>query len=126
MLFIGATGAFASKWTRPAPRLQSQQGLTSQRCSEWERSYLWSERDLSCKCHRPATDQSKRTAHVGSGFKHQIESAFKLKRIAATIILVVALVMTFVAAFVLPTILCIIFVIVRSGPPRPTKSCGPS
>jgi len=42
-----------------------------------------------------------------------MESAFKLKRIAATVILVVALIMTFVAAFVLPAILCIIFVIVR-------------
>lgn len=41
-----------------------------------------------------------------------MESAFKLKRVAATVILIVALVMTFVAAFVLPAILCIVFVIV--------------
>ena len=50
-----------------------------------------------------------------SGFKHQFESAFKLKRLPATIILLAALIMTFVAAFVLPSILCIIFVIVRSS-----------
>ena len=50
-----------------------------------------------------------------SGFKHQVESAFKLKRLPATIILLVALIMTFVAAFVLPSILCIIFVIVSRG-----------
>jgi hypothetical protein len=41
-----------------------------------------------------------------------MESAFKLKRVAATVILLVALIMTFVAAFVLPAILCIVFVIV--------------
>lgn len=48
----------------------------------------------------------------GSGFKHQLQSMFKLKRVVATVILIGALVMTFVSAFVLPALLCIIFVIV--------------
>ena len=37
---------------------------------------------------------------------------FKGVRIVATTILLAAIVMTFVSAFVLPTVLCIIFVIV--------------
>ena len=41
---------------------------------------------------------------------------FKGVRIVATTILLAAIVMTFVSAFVLPTVLCIIFVIVRARP----------
>jgi hypothetical protein len=38
---------------------------------------------------------------------------FKPVRIVATIIMIAAIIMTFVSAFVLPAILCIVFVIVQ-------------
>ena len=50
---------------------------------------------------------------VRSGFKKQLQTMFKGTRIVATIILFISIVMTFVSAFVLPTILCIIFVIIQ-------------
>ena len=47
-----------------------------------------------------------------SGFKKQLELMFKPIRVVATVILFVSIVLCFVAAFVLPAILCIVFVIV--------------
>ncbi|CAD6575460.1 MAG: hypothetical protein TREMPRED_001426 [Tremellales sp. Tagirdzhanova-0007] len=47
------------------------------------------------------------------GFKKQLETMFKPVRIVATLLLFASIVMTFVSAFVLPTILCIVFVIVQ-------------
>lgn len=47
-----------------------------------------------------------------SGFKKQLETMFKPVRVVATILLFIMLALTFVAAFLLPAILCIIFVIV--------------
>ncbi|WVQ74223.1 hypothetical protein IAR50_003818 [Cryptococcus sp. DSM 104548] len=47
------------------------------------------------------------------GFKTQLEKMFKPVRVVATILLFAAIIMTFVSAFVLPTVLCIIFVIVQ-------------
>nr|KIR88314.1 hypothetical protein I308_01377 [Cryptococcus tetragattii IND107] len=47
------------------------------------------------------------------GFKTQLEKMFKPVRIIATVLMLASIVMTFVSAFVLPTILCIIFVIIQ-------------
>ncbi|KGB76908.1 vesicle transporter SFT2B [Cryptococcus deuterogattii 99/473] len=47
------------------------------------------------------------------GFKTQLEKMFKPVRIVATVLMLASIVMTFVSAFVLPTILCIIFVIIQ-------------
>lgn len=51
-----------------------------------------------------------------SGFKKQLATMFKPVRVVATVLLFAAIVMTFVSAFVLPTILCIIFVVVSHPP----------
>ncbi|ORX40525.1 Got1/Sft2-like family-domain-containing protein [Kockovaella imperatae] len=47
------------------------------------------------------------------GFRTQLEKMFKPVRVVATILLFAAIAMTFVSAFVLPAILCIVFVIVQ-------------
>ncbi|OCF44650.1 vesicle transporter SFT2B [Kwoniella heveanensis CBS 569] len=47
------------------------------------------------------------------GFKTQLEKMFKPVRVVATILLFASIAMTFVSAFVLPAILCIVFVIVQ-------------
>lgn len=47
------------------------------------------------------------------GFKTQLEKMFKPVRIVATVLMLASIIMTFVSAFVLPTILCIIFVIIQ-------------
>ncbi|WVR00149.1 hypothetical protein IAU59_007291 [Kwoniella sp. CBS 9459] len=47
------------------------------------------------------------------GFKTQLEKMFKPVRVVATVLLFASIVMTFVSAFVLPTLLCIVFVIVQ-------------
>ena len=49
-----------------------------------------------------------------SGFKKQLETMFKPVRVVATILLFASVAMCFVSAFVLPAILCIVFVIVRA------------
>ncbi|ORY33408.1 Got1/Sft2-like family-domain-containing protein [Naematelia encephala] len=47
------------------------------------------------------------------GFKKQLQTMFKPIRVVATVLLIASIAMTFVSAFVLPTILCIIFVVVQ-------------
>ncbi|WWC72056.1 uncharacterized protein I206_106016 [Kwoniella pini CBS 10737] len=47
------------------------------------------------------------------GFKTQLEKMFKPVRIIATILLFISIIMTFISAFVLPAILCIVFVIIQ-------------
>ncbi|RSH91914.1 hypothetical protein EHS25_009284 [Saitozyma podzolica] len=47
------------------------------------------------------------------GFKKQLQTMFKPVRVVATVLLFASIIMTFVSAFVLPAILCIIFVIVQ-------------
>ncbi|KAK1921975.1 SFT2-domain-containing protein [Papiliotrema laurentii] len=47
------------------------------------------------------------------GFKTQLEKMFKPVRIVATVLLFASVAMCFVSAFVLPAILCIVFVIIQ-------------
>ncbi len=51
--------------------------------------------------------------HQHSGFKKQLQTMFKGVRVVATLLLFASIAMTFVSAFVLPAILCIVFVIVQ-------------
>lgn len=46
------------------------------------------------------------------GFSKQLKTMFKPVRVVATVLLFASIAMTFVSAFVLPAILCIVFVIV--------------
>ncbi|KAI9634118.1 SFT2-domain-containing protein [Dioszegia hungarica] len=47
------------------------------------------------------------------GFSKQLKTMFKPVRVVATVLLFASIAMTFVSAFVLPAILCIVFVIIQ-------------
>ncbi|KAK4683491.1 hypothetical protein P7C73_g6762, partial [Tremellales sp. Uapishka_1] len=47
------------------------------------------------------------------GFTKQLKTMFKPVRVVATVLLLVSIVLTFLGAFLLPTIICIIFVIIQ-------------
>lgn len=57
------------------------------------------------------------------GFKKQFKTMFKPIRVVATVLMLASIVMCFVAAFLLPTVLCILFVIVRLGFPSGLSRC---